>query len=317
MSDASDRDDYLWDGAGEPDPEIRRLEEALGPLRYAGPPPELPARRAPAGRLLLGIAAAAALLLAVGGAVVGVLRPAAPAGEGWRVTRADGGEAAPLRPGGWLETGADGAARLEVPGLGRVDLGPETRVRLVASRDEERRLALAEGRLTAHIAAPPRLFVVETPAATAVDLGCAYVLDVDRDGRGWLEVTAGWVALERAERASLVPRGARCRIRPGQGPGTPAFADAPPALAEALRAFDAGEAAALEPLLAAARPRDTLTLWHLLEQTAGPARAAVLGRIEGLGPELPRDLDRSALLAGERAALDRLRRTLYPSWYHG
>lgn len=30
-------DDYLWDGSGEPDPEIQRLEAVLGKFRYDSP----------------------------------------------------------------------------------------------------------------------------------------------------------------------------------------------------------------------------------------------------------------------------------------
>ena len=33
-------DDYLWDGTGEPDPEVRELEERLRPLRRVPPPPD-------------------------------------------------------------------------------------------------------------------------------------------------------------------------------------------------------------------------------------------------------------------------------------
>ena len=36
------KDDYLWDKSGEPDPEIRKLEEILGTLRYQPRPLELP-----------------------------------------------------------------------------------------------------------------------------------------------------------------------------------------------------------------------------------------------------------------------------------
>jgi hypothetical protein len=36
-------DDYLWDKTGEPDPEIQKLEEILGALRYQPKPLELPA----------------------------------------------------------------------------------------------------------------------------------------------------------------------------------------------------------------------------------------------------------------------------------
>ncbi len=35
-------DDYLWDKTGEPDPEIQKLEEILGALRYQPKPLELP-----------------------------------------------------------------------------------------------------------------------------------------------------------------------------------------------------------------------------------------------------------------------------------
>jgi hypothetical protein len=35
-------DDYLWDKTGEPDPEIQKLEEILGALRYQPRPLEIP-----------------------------------------------------------------------------------------------------------------------------------------------------------------------------------------------------------------------------------------------------------------------------------
>src|SRR6266852_4979698 len=35
------KNDYLWDGSGEPDAEIARLEKALGKFRHAGRAPEL------------------------------------------------------------------------------------------------------------------------------------------------------------------------------------------------------------------------------------------------------------------------------------
>src|SRR5262249_1626649 len=36
------KDDYLWDKTGQPDPEIQKLEEILGTLRYQPKPLELP-----------------------------------------------------------------------------------------------------------------------------------------------------------------------------------------------------------------------------------------------------------------------------------
>jgi hypothetical protein len=42
------KDDYLWDKSGEPEPEIERLEQLLGGLRYRRPATPLPLpRRAP------------------------------------------------------------------------------------------------------------------------------------------------------------------------------------------------------------------------------------------------------------------------------
>ena len=90
------------------------------------------------------------------------------------------------------------------------------------------------------------------------------------DGSG---VTLGWVGLGQHEVESLVPQGAVCALRPGAGPGTPYFDDAPGALVEALSMIDgaAGRmpAGALDSVLAAARPRDAFTLWHLLRRAEG------------------------------------------------
>ena len=35
-------DDYLWDGSGEPDPEVQKLESALRGLRHNRPAPAFP-----------------------------------------------------------------------------------------------------------------------------------------------------------------------------------------------------------------------------------------------------------------------------------
>ena len=58
-------DDYLWDKSGEPDPEIQKLEEILGTLRYQPQALNLPRRRnyLP----LLAIAATVVMALLAGG----------------------------------------------------------------------------------------------------------------------------------------------------------------------------------------------------------------------------------------------------------
>ena len=58
-------DDYLWDKSGEPDPEIKKLEEILGTLRYEPKPLKLPRRRNYLA--LLAIAATVVMALLAGG----------------------------------------------------------------------------------------------------------------------------------------------------------------------------------------------------------------------------------------------------------
>lgn len=61
-------DNYLWDRTGEPDPEIQKLEEVLGTLRYQPRPLEIPADiRIRGKRSFFPLAIAAAIaLLAIG-----------------------------------------------------------------------------------------------------------------------------------------------------------------------------------------------------------------------------------------------------------
>lgn len=70
--------DYLWDKTGEPDKEIKRLEEMLRPLRYQYQSLELPAHAKPRRRtsIFLPLAAAAILVLsALAGIWTHFLRP--------------------------------------------------------------------------------------------------------------------------------------------------------------------------------------------------------------------------------------------------
>ena len=63
-------EDYLWDKSGEPDPEIQRLEEILGPLRYQPKPFATPTNLATRRRRyfpLLAIAATVLLALLAAG----------------------------------------------------------------------------------------------------------------------------------------------------------------------------------------------------------------------------------------------------------
>jgi len=225
-------------------------------------------------------ALAAALVLALGAAMVVALPRGGPA---WHVLAASG--AADLAPAR-LETGPGARVRLAAGRLGEVDVAPGSLVRLLPSRGAERRLALDRGALAVRIAAPPRLFAVETPSATAVDLGCAYTLAVDPRGGSLIHVTVGWVELSGRGSRSVVPFNMSAYTRPGRAPGTP-FADrAPDSLKAALFRFEfeGGGTAALRTVLDEARPDDAITLWHLLARTAGTTRAEVYRRLVALAP---------------------------------
>jgi len=61
------KDDYLWDKTGQPDPEIQKLEEILGTLRYQPKPLQLPVSRRRNYFPLIAIAASLLLALVAGG----------------------------------------------------------------------------------------------------------------------------------------------------------------------------------------------------------------------------------------------------------
>ena len=315
-------DDYLWDRSGPPDPEIARLERLLRPLgHHATVAPKAiaanGARRA-SRRLPAQLLAAAAVVLAVAAALFVALRPE-PEGVAWTVGRIEGspvvgmrtiGDHARLPVGAVLETDAVSRARIEVADIGLVDVDPLTRVELVHSSDKQHRLRLLRGTLHASIVAPPGEFVVETPSSTAVDLGCAYTLRVDERGVGEVHVTAGWVGFEWGGRESFIPAGAMCQTRPGIGPGTPYFADAPPRLREALETLDfdtadpARRRSALRVVLEDARAEDGVTLWHLLTRLAdAEERGLVHDRLATLVP-VPVGVTREGIVIGNRAMVD-------------
>jgi anti-sigma factor RsiW len=221
-----------------------------------------------------------------------------------------------LAVGEWLETDASSRAEINVANIGHVDVEPNSRVRLVETSATGHRLAMTRGLLHATISAPPRLFIVETPSAVAVDLGCAYTLEVDKAGRSILHVTAGWVALELKGRESVVPAGAVCVTQPGKGPGTPYFDDASDKFRDALTRldFENGGAKALSIVLAEAREYDTLTLWHLLSRVRGAERGRVYDRMAELVAP-PAGVTREGVMRLDKGVLDLWKKGLEWAWF--
>ena len=194
-----------------------------------------------------------------------------------------------LRVGDWLQTDDSSRALIAVGRIGQVEVRPETRVQLVSATESDHRLALARGTIDAKVDAVPRLFFVETPAGTAIDLGCAYTLHTDSLGNGLLHVTGGEVEFQTGQRWARVPLGALTQTRAAVGPGVPYVEDAPEPLIRALVAFDFanGGARATRTALAVARPHDALSLWHLLQRVDPALRGLVYDRLAALVPPPP------------------------------
>jgi hypothetical protein len=316
--------------------QVRRGMAAMHGLPSVGtpeeiwPPIEAALRQHRRGERLTGarwrLAAAAAVLLALAGAAA--WRVTHPSGTRWAVVRLDGSpvvgathirEAGQIGAGEWIETDSGSRARVTVGDIGSVEVAPNTRMRVVTARRDEHRLALARGAIRARISAPPRLFFVDTPSGTAVDLGCEYELNADENGFGLLRVTKGWVAFEWKGLESLVPAGASCPTRPGAGPGIPYFDDAPGRIKQALASlgFEKGVekdgSDTLTILLTESRVRDTLTLWHLLSRVGAGDRARVYDRMAALTP-VPAGVSRDRALNLDPNTLKRWREELAWIW---
>jgi FecR protein len=319
--------DYLWDRSGAPDPEVRRLESLLSEFRHEERSRSLLIEMPRAARyspFVMRLAAAAVVLLAFGAAIFFGLRPtAAPpdAGPGWQVsnlqgapqidsrTLSAGNAAIKLHVGQALTTDSSSRASLSEQDLGEIRVDPNSRVRLLQSGPNRKRIQLEVGTIHAAIWAPPTQFVVDTPSAVAVDLGCAYTLQVASDGSGTIRTALGWVGFHRNGRDSFIPAGAMCSTRPAVGPGTPYFEDASPKFRESLARFDsaaehsADQNASLSSVLAEARAKDALTLWHLLSRTDGGNRQLVYHRLADLVPP-PSGVDRNGVLQLDPHMLD-------------
>ncbi len=313
--------DYLWDRGGTPDPEVEEIEALLGRLAQTDPPPPLnfavnvPPRRRPIAAFVT-LAAAAVIVMSLVSVSWWTMRHPAP---GFAVLRTAGTprvgsvavtHQAELHIGSWLETPGDARAMVDIGNIGRVDIEPNSRIGAVSTKAGDYRLHLSRGTMHALIWAPPGQFSVDTPSSTAIDLGCAYTLTVGDDGDGLVRVTTGWVGFEWQGRESFIPAGAVCRTRRGLGPGTPHFDDTTERFRASLDTIDFGDrsqaalkAMALDAVLADARPRDAVSLWHLLTRVDASSRDRVFNRLAEFVPP-PKEVTLDGIRGGRRDMLD-------------
>jgi hypothetical protein len=325
-------DEYLWNCSGEPDPEIQRLEGLLGKYRHDRPavalPQIIPRRRWKLSALRMrplpvfaGIAAAVAAI-----AVVSFLmyrrEPATATTAGWEVSSVVGTPQIGTRTisgtkgtshfavGQLLETDRQSRVSLQAEQIGQIEVEPGTRLRLLTMGTGLKRIALDHGMIHAFIWAPPGQFVVDTPSALTVDLGCAYTLQVDDSGAGLVHTSLGWVGFKLDGHESFIPAGAACETRPKTGPGTPYFEDASLKFRSALTRFDFEDntpqqrADDLAIVLSESRKRDALTLWHLLARVEKRQRLLVYDRLVKLAPP-PAGITKEGILRLDQPMLDR------------
>jgi len=326
------KDDYLWDRSGEPDPEVQKLETALGCYRHNQPAPSFEKiadiRPVKQNWNFFGLrwsyqlgAVAAIVLLAAAAFLVLRPKPTENIAPSWAIARLEGTprvgwhslseKSGPidLRIGQTLVTDSSSRASITLDETGRVEVDAGSRLRLVTNGPGRKRLSLERGTIHATIWAPPGEFVVDTPSAVAVDLGCVYTLHVDDSGAGLLRTTMGWVGFKLNGHESFIPAGAVCKTRPKIGPGTPYMEDAPASFRDGLSRFDfepitpAERNALLGILLTDARKNDALTIWHLLSRVSDADRPGVYDRLAVLAPP-PTGVTREGVLRLDRSMLD-------------
>jgi len=320
-------DGYLWDRTGDPDPEIQKLEGLLGSFRHDRQAPVFPQivpdrkRRIWPWRMrLVPLFAASAAMIAIAAFFFFVHRSriTSVALGDWSVFRLTGsprfgrmesGAEGGLQGSEFVETDKSSRASLRAEDIGQIEIEPGTRVRLLKGSAGFKRIALDHGTIYTYIWAPPGQFVVDTPSARTVDLGCAYTLHVDDSGAGLVRTYLGWVGFKLNGRESFIPAGAACATRPGVGPGTPYFESASPTLRAALHRFDFEDITAeqrssdLAVVLRSARKVDALTLWHLLSRVDERDRVLVFNELRGFVP-LPQGASNEGVLRLDQAMLD-------------
>jgi hypothetical protein len=323
--------DYLWDRSGAPDPEIQKLESLLGKFRHDAPTPVFPAivpeRRRTFFRWRLRLFPALPIAAVAAAGIVAVTflvyraKPTPTTVAGWDVSQVQGAprigrktlsaneSGSRLSVGQMLETDSQSRASLQQDDTGKIQVDSSTRLRLLSMGSGLKRIALDRGTIHAYIWAPPGQFVVDTPSAVTVDLGCAYTLQVDDSGAGMVRTSLGWVGFKLNGHESFIPAGAACATRPKAGPGTPYFEDSSAEFRAALKRVDFEDSTAEQRahdvaiVLSEARNRDALTLWHLLARVDDQQRVLVYDRLSRFVPP-PATVTKEGILRLDQPMLD-------------
>lgn len=278
----------FWEGISEPndyDANLRMPDILFSPLKSAEDPKykiKLRKKYFNSGWIALS-APILAILLAI---ILAVLYFTKTSTTFWQVENLKGTptvgneklESSGILPlGEWLTTNTLSEARLKIGTVGELVVSPESKLQLINTKDTDYRVYLEQGKIHAKTWAPPKLFKVETPYFSAIDLGCVYTLELDKNGSSILLVNSGSVELKSIKDEKIIPAGAVCETRKNIGMGTPYFLNASIEFKAALTRFDFenGGDKALKTILENSRKRDALSLWYLLKEST-PGRKNII-----------------------------------------
>ncbi len=288
-------DDYLWDGSGDADPDVAKLEQLLRPLAHDRPLDELRMQRAKRRKApwimagIAAIAAAAVLVLVLRRGDAPVVADCAVSGDGFAFRATGNGvscggtsiDEGVLPVGGVLDTGTSNVT-LAIADIGSAELSAGTRVRLSRTEAGQRHeLHLERGKMHAKVTAPPRIFAVTTPSTSVVDLGCEYTIDIDATGAGSIVVQSGMVELASDSAIVVAPAGTDARLLAGRKPSVPVASTASAELRAAVATYE--QTGAIDGVLANATEDDAITIVNLAVLRAD-LRARVLARLAELVP---------------------------------
>jgi|GEM_PF-3154962 len=325
---------YLWDGTGEPAADVRRVEAALGTMRYSG---ELRApRRLHVPRRLM---IAASLLLVIvtsymlfgrggpGGRVPGPTPPVVTVKPTWTVASTQGdvkvGEPRDLTPTVKLRdvtVGKDGRVTLRSGEGSTVQVESEARLEIAEAANQFPWVKLSSGNAFVQVAGGDKPIMVGLYGhAVSMQPGAAASFDAGAE-KTVLTCKTGEAHISWPQQSTRVLGPAVCTIEPGRGPALPLPVAAPK---EACGVIDAlgdslhfgmkdlkGGSMLLKGYLDNVTAADAPTLWNLLNRVPDELRRPVRDRLAQLiapvkvDPELILKLDPAAMDAWWRASVE-------------
>jgi hypothetical protein len=320
---------YLWNGAGEPAPDVRRVQSALSEFRYTGElraPRQfhIPRQLLIAASLLL-ITITSYMLFGRRGLAPVQSPPASPAT--WTIASTQGdvriGEPRELKSTVKLReiaVGKDGQVSLRAGKASTVQVESEATLEVADGTNQFPWLTLSSGRAFVQVATGDNPIMVGIYGnAVAVQPGAATAIEATAQS-ALLTCKAGEAHISWPMQSTRVLGPATCSIDPGRGPALPLPVAAPKDACNAIDALDdslryamkdpKGVSMLLHGYLEQAKPADAPTLWNLLYRVPESFRPSVRDRLAQLiapvkvNPELILQLDPAAMDAWWKAAVE-------------